>query len=96
MTDTAAPVVRRAILDLLNDVGGELNHDVLTMNLTQLGHPVARRDVLAALEFLAAEHLVATERLGNYTVARILEDGRDLAEGRLRNVAGVHRFKTGD
>jgi Fe2+ or Zn2+ uptake regulation protein len=95
MNDIVAPVVRRAILDFLNDVGGEMNHDALTQNLVQLGHPVARRDVLGALDFLAGEHLISIERLGHYTVARILEDGRDVSGGRLQ-IPGVHRFKTGD
>ena len=95
MNDLVAPVVRRAILDFLTDVGGEMNHDVLTMLLAQRGHRVARRDVLSALDFLAEQNLIAIERLEQYTVARVLEDGRDVAEGRLQ-VAGVHRFKTGD
>jgi hypothetical protein len=89
------PLVRRAILDLLNDAGGEHNDDVLALLLVQLGHRVARRDIREQLGWLAAEKLIRVEELGPYCVARILADGRDLAEGRLI-VDGISKFKTGD
>jgi len=89
------PVVRRAILDLLFDIGGEHNDDVLSRLLAQLGHRVASRDVKEQLFWLAEQGLIAAEDLGPYRVARILQDGRDVAEGRL-TVDGVSRFKTGD
>jgi hypothetical protein len=90
------PVVRRAIVDLLFDIGGEQNDDVLTQLLNQLGHRVARRDVAEQLAWLADEaRLIRLEDLGPYNVARILADGRDVAEGRLL-VDGIYRFKTGD
>lgn len=89
------PLVRRAILDLMNDVGGEHNEDVLSQLLSQLGHRVARRDVAEQLGWLDVAGLIRAEKLGPYTVARILADGRDVAEGRL-TVDGVSRFKTGD
>lgn len=90
------PVVRRAIVDLLFDVGGEHNDDTLTLLLAQLGHRVARRDVAEQLDWLANEaKLIRLEDLGPYKVARILADGRDVAEGRLL-VEGISRFKTGD
>lgn len=95
MNDIVAPVVRRAILDLLNDIGGEQNDDVLQMMLGRLGHRVARRDVRDALQFLSEEGLIEAEQLAQFWVARILADGRDVAEGRLV-IKGVHRFKTGD
>jgi len=93
--DVILPLVRRALLDLMNDVGGEHNDDVLSKLLVQLGHRVARRDVAEQLGWLDLQGLVRSERLGPYTVARILADGRDAAEGRLV-VEGVSRFKTGD
>lgn len=93
--DIILPVVRRAILDLLNDVGGEHNDDVLARLLAQLGHRVARRDVAAQLGWLDVQGLVRAEALGPFIVARILQDGRDAAEGRLV-VDGVAKFKTGD
>lgn len=89
------PVVRRAILDLLDDIGGEHNDDVLTIQLVAIGHRVARRDVAEQLRWLAGEKLIAAEELGPYTVGRILADGRDVAAGRL-TVEGVSRHKTGD
>lgn len=90
-----APLIRRAILDLLNDIGGEQNDDVLSMLLAQLGHRIARRDVADQLRWLAEQKLIASEELGPFVVARILADGRDIAEGRLV-VEGVWRHKTGD
>jgi hypothetical protein len=89
------PVVRRAILDLMFDVGGEHNDDVLAQLLASLGHRVARRDVKEQLLWLRDQGFIAVEELGPYSVARILQDGRDVAEGRL-TAEGVSRFKTGD
>jgi hypothetical protein len=89
------PLVRRAILDLMNDIGGEHNEEVLTRLLGELGHRVARRDVAEQLGWLDVEGLVRSEQLGPFTVARILADGRDVADGRLTH-EGVSKFKTGD
>jgi hypothetical protein len=91
------PIVRRAILDLLNDIGGEHNDDTLATLLNGIGHRVARRDVAEQLRWLAepGDELIAIEELGPYVAARILSDGRDVAEGRLI-VEGVSRFKTGE
>lgn len=91
----ALPVVRRAILDLLEDIGGEHNDDQLTMLLVQIGHRVARRDIRAELEWLAAARLVKAEDLGPYLVASVLPDGRDVAAGRL-TIDGISRHKTGE
>jgi hypothetical protein len=94
------PLIRRAILDLMNDAGGEHNDDVLALLLTQLGHRIARRDVAEQLRWLAKGAgedcpLVSIEQLGPYVVGRILPDGRDVAEGRLI-VDGVWKHKTGE
>ena len=89
------PVVRRAILDLLEEIGGEHNHDTLTLQLRGLGHRVAARDVAEQLVWLGNCGLVKTEVLGPYTVARILADGRDVATGQLA-FEGVSRHRTGE
>ena len=88
------PVVRRAILDLLNDIGGQQNDDVIARLLTGLGHRIARRDVAAELRWLAHQKLVTIEEVGPFLVAEIQPDGTDLSEGRL-SVEGVHRHRTG-
>lgn len=88
-------LVRRAILDLLNEIGGEHNDDVLMRWLAGVGHRVSRREVRAELEWLSAQDLVATEDVGPYLVARIRPDGVDVAEGRLV-IEGVRRHKTGE
>lgn len=97
MNPIVAPVIRRAILDLLCDIGGEHNHGEITDLLNQLGHRVARRDVLDQLEWLASDAvaLVTIEGLQHFTVARIVADGRDVASGVLA-VEGVSRHKTGE
>jgi hypothetical protein len=94
------PLIRRAILDLLNDAGGEHNDEVLTMLLVGLGHRIARRDVIAQLRWLADGcgddcRLITLEEIGPYRVARILPDGRDVADGRMI-VEGVWKHKTGE
>lgn len=91
----ALPVVRRAILDLLEEIGGEHNHDTLTLQLRQLGHRIAARDVAEQLRWLDSVGLVKAEELGAFTVARILTDGRDVATGQLA-YEGVSRHKTGE
>lgn len=95
MNDIVQEVIRRAILDLLNDIGGEQNDDVLSSLLGRLGHRIARRDVRAALDWLAARDLIRVEQLSVYTVARIIADGRDVADGKLR-IEGISRHKTGE
>lgn len=89
------PIIRRAILDLLTDVGGEHNHEVIALMLDQLGHRVARRDVAEQLKWLAGERLVEIEEMQPYLVARVLPDGRDVSAGRL-TIAGVSKHSTRD
>jgi len=90
------PLVRRAILDLLNDIGGEENDDVLTVLLTSLGHRFPRPAVAEQMLWLATHELSLVEitDCGPYTVASILPNGREVAEGRLR-LDGIWRHKTG-
>lgn len=97
MNDFLAPIIRRAILDLMEDIGGEQNDEVLTMLLVELGHRVARRDVADQLRWLAActPPLVKVDEVGPYLAARVIADGRDVAAGRLR-IDGVSRHKTGE
>ena len=92
--DAIAPLVRRAILDLLDHDGGEQNDDVITLLLAQLGHRIARRDVAEQLNWLSQQGLVDAEAVGPFIVARTTSDGRDIAAGRLV-VDGVWRHKTG-
>ena len=89
------PIVRRAILDLALDVGGEINDEVFAQLLAELGHRVARIDVRAEMEWLAVRDLLAVEPVGVFLVARTTPNGRDVANGRLR-VEGVSRHKTGE
>lgn len=101
MNDIKSPVIRRAILDLLYEIGGELNDDEIVSLLVGLGHRrVVRRDVVEQLSWLADEaqsggKLIVTELVGPFVVARILPEGREVAEGRLQ-LDGILRFKTGE
>ena len=94
MSSVLEEIVRRGLIDLLHECGGEHNHGELTALMNEMGHSVARRDVLNALAWLSAAGLVTTEALDLFTVAAISSDGIDVACGRLR-VEGVSRFKTG-
>lgn len=87
------PVIRRAILDLLEAIGGEHNEQSLAMQLRMLGHRVAQRDVAEQLLWLGGEGLVSAEALGPYTVARILPDGCDVATDQVTH-DGVSRHRT--
>lgn len=90
------PLIRRAILDLINDVGGEENDDVLTIMLTGLGHRFPRPAVAEQMLWLADHdmRLLEVTDCGPYTVAAILPNGREVAEGRLK-LDGIWRHKTG-
>lgn len=87
--------LRRAVLDLLNDIGGEHNHAEIAHLLNELGQAVAHRDVAEAMAWLGDKKLVICQTLGRFEVARILEDGRDVATDRLI-VAGVSKFRTSE
>ena len=89
------PLVRRAILDLMFDIGGEHNHETLTELLNSLGHRVARTDVAFELGWLEQAGLVACDHVAPFVIARVLSDGRDVAQGRTKFV-GVSPFKTGE
>lgn len=95
MNPVILPLFRRAILDLMFDIGGEQNHVVLAMHLAAVGHRLAETEVRDVLKWLAERNLVKTEELGPYTVARLIANGRDVAAGRLE-CEGVSKFKTGE
>ncbi len=94
MSEIIAPVIRRAVLDFLADVGGEHNDHVLSLQLAGLGHRVARRDVRDMFTWLADRGLVTVDQLGPYLAATITPDGIDVAGSVLR-IEGISRHKTG-
>ncbi|KPF75851.1 hypothetical protein IP68_04760 [Blastomonas sp. AAP25] len=88
------PLVRRAIIDLLAEIGGEHNDHHLATLLAEVGHRVARRDVAEELRWLAQQRLIRVEAVDPYVLAEILPDGEDVAASRLI-VEGIYRHKTG-
>lgn len=88
------PVIRRAILDFMDAIGGEQSDDTLALQLQQLGHRIARRDVADQMRWLGEQGLIEVEQLGPYLVGRVLPDGVDAAGGRL-SIDGLGRHKTG-
>lgn len=88
-------LVRRAILDLVDDVGGELTDEVITISLNELGHRIARAQVRDELEWLAGSELLAASEQGPFIIVRSTANGRDVAQGLLR-IDGVSRHKTGE
>lgn len=86
--------VRRALLDFMDEVGGEQSDDTLALQLQAIGHRVARRDVAEQMRWLAAQGLIEVAELGPYLVGTVLPDGVDAAGGRLA-IAGLGRHKTG-
>lgn len=93
--DGLKPLIRRAILDLLYDVGGEQNDDYIEILLSGLGHRVARVDIVPELLWMAELGLIEVEKEGPYYIARILANGRAIAEGKLK-IDGIRPHKTGD
>lgn len=90
-----APTVRRAILDLILDVGGEVDDDTATILLNEIGHRVARSDVAEEIRWLADKGLLKITETPAMLVIASTSDGRDTAMGRLR-FEGVSRHKTGE
>lgn len=90
-----APLIRRALLELLTEIGGEQNHEVLAALLNEAGQRVAVSDTRTELEWLRDAGCIHAEQLGPFLMARILADGRDIAEGR-KNVDGVWRYRLGE
>lgn len=89
------PIIRRAILDLVEDTGGELNDEMITILLNELGHRVARGDVLGEMRWCVDAGLLIGSLVKPYYVARASHMGRDVANGVLRH-DGVSRHKTGE
>lgn len=90
--DIVRPIQRRALLELLADIGGPHNDEELKLLLRRFGHRPSGRDVRADLQFLAGEDLVRVEALGDFLVAEITSDGRDAAAGDLQ-VDGVDKHR---
>lgn len=89
------PIIRRAILDLVEDTGGELNDEMITLLLNELGHRVARTDVCDEITWCEQAGLLITVASPHFIIARSTANGRDVANGRLR-IDGVSRHKTGE
>ena len=88
-------LIRRAILDLVEDTGGELNDEVIMMMLNELGHRVARAVTREEIAWLAEQGLLKMSELGEFIVVRSTAAGRDVANGLIR-FEGVSRHKTGE
>jgi hypothetical protein len=88
------PLIRRAIIDLLAQIGGEHNDHHLATLLAEVGHRVARRDVAEELRWLAAQKVIRIEEIEPFLVAEILPDGEDVAASRLI-LDGIYRHRTG-
>lgn len=95
IADVLLPIIRRAILDLVEDTGGELNDETITILLNELGHRVARSDIRDEMGWLASADLLTTNAVGPFIVARSTPNGCDVANGLLR-IDGVSRHKTGE
>jgi len=89
------PIIRRAILDLVEDTGGELNDEMITLLLNELGHRVARSDVAGEMLWLGQSGLLRLVEKDAFLEARSTVNGRDVANGLLRH-EGVSRHKTGE
>lgn len=88
------PLIRRAIIDLLAEIGGEHNDHHLATLLAEVGHRVARRDVADELRWLAEQKLIRVEDISPFLVAELLPDGEDVAASRLI-IDGIYRHRTG-
>lgn len=90
-----APIVRRAILDLILDVGGEINDDTVTILLNELGHRVGGPDVVGELRWLADRDLLKLQDYPATVVVSSTSAGRAAAAGTM-TFEGVSRHKTGE
>jgi predicted Zn-dependent protease with MMP-like domain len=89
------PIIRRAILDLVADVGGEVNDDTVTVLLNELGHRVGGPDVVTELRWLAERDLLKLQDYPALVVVSSTSAGRAAAAGTMI-FEGVYRHKTGE
>lgn len=89
------PVIRRAILDLVLDVGGEINDDTVTILLNEIGHRVGGPDVATELRWLADANLLKLQEYDALVVVSSTSAGRAAASGTMI-FEGVSRHKTGE
>lgn len=90
-----SPLIRRAILDLVDDVGGEVNDDAITILLNELGHRVGGPDVVIELRWLAERDLLKLQDYPALVVVSSTRAGRAAAAGTM-TFEGVNRHKTGE
>lgn len=83
---------RRAILEILSDVGGRYHDERIANLLNSLGVIIARDEVVGHLQWMNDQHLAFCEKLGHLWVVQVLPAGRDVAAGR-KIVDGVSPFK---
>jgi len=93
--DKIRPVIRRAILDVVLDVGGEVNDEDVTILLNELGHRVGGPDVVEEFNWLGAQGLLKLQEYPAYVVVSSTKAGRAVAAGTMR-YDGVYQHKTGE
>jgi Fe2+ or Zn2+ uptake regulation protein len=86
---------RRAVLDFLFELGGEINDEALITNLRAMGHRIDRatfsKDIIGVLR---QHHFIANRDVDPYTVVHITPAGRDIADGQATH-PDISQFKTG-
>ena len=86
---------RLTVLELLRQTDGfSLNERLLSSALKGFGHTPSADVLLGEIAWLAEQGLVATERVGPFTLATLTRRGADVAEGRT-TVPGVKRPEPG-
>lgn len=94
MNEGRAAIVRRGLLDLINDIGGENSDDTLTQLLRVRGHRLSGDDVIEQMRWLGEHGFLVVETLSLFTVASITRRGIDVAIGQ-SVVEGVYQHKVG-
>ena len=82
---------RLVILRSLSEMNGyQANESILQTILDSYGHNISRDLVLAHMQFLAEQSLVALEDINGIQIATLLSRGEDVAAGRA-SAPGVKR-----
>lgn len=88
--DSVTEDLRLAILQIIDEAGGETNSRILATELPHAGHRISADRLRTELAWLAEQDAVTLAESGSMHVVTLTERGADLAAGRA-TIPGIRR-----
>ena len=88
--DSVTEDLRLAILQIIDDAGGETNSRILASEMPGAGHRISADRLRTELAWLAEQDAVTLAETGSMHVVALTERGADLATGRTA-IPGLRR-----